>query len=139
MAVDAIKILELGHDSVIGTLTGALGDLSIAQKTVGAAVLGVTAVGIGAGIVAAVKKRKKNNGRKRRRKKEARRRRKRKGKKVKHRTSPRGKLTRHRHRGTKQIHYTKNRQPYIILASGKARFIKKSSARTSRRRKGGRY
>lgn len=138
MAVDAIKILELGHDSVIGTLTGALGDLSIAQKTVGAAVLGVTAVGIGAGIVAAVK-RKKKNGRKRRRKKEARRRRKRKGKKVKHRTSPRGKLTRHRHRGTKQIHYTKNRQPYIILASGKARFIKKSSARTSRRRKGGRY
>jgi len=34
---------------------------------------------------------------------------------------------------------TKNGQPYIILSSGKAKFITKSSARASRRRKGGRY
>lgn len=39
----------------------------------------------------------------------------------------------------KRIRMTKNGQPYIILASGKARFIKKSSARLSRKRKGGRY
>lgn len=39
----------------------------------------------------------------------------------------------------KRIHTTKTGQPYIILASGKARFIKKSSARASRKRKGGRY
>lgn len=39
----------------------------------------------------------------------------------------------------KRIHRTKTGQPYIILASGKARFIKKSSARASRKRKGGRY
>jgi len=39
----------------------------------------------------------------------------------------------------KRIRMTKHGQPYIILASGKARFIKKSSARNSRRRKGGRY
>jgi len=39
----------------------------------------------------------------------------------------------------KRIHRTKTGQPYIILASGKAKFIKKSSARKSRRRKGGRY
>jgi hypothetical protein len=39
----------------------------------------------------------------------------------------------------KRIRQTKNGQPYIILASGKARFIKKSSARQSRKRKGGRY
>lgn len=42
-------------------------------------------------------------------------------------------------RSTKRIRMTKTGQPYIILASGKARFIKKSSARNSRRRKGGRY
>jgi hypothetical protein len=42
-------------------------------------------------------------------------------------------------RSTKRIRYTKNRQPYIILKSGKARFIKKSSARQSHKRKGGRY
>ncbi len=42
-------------------------------------------------------------------------------------------------RSSKRIRMTKNGQPYIILKSGKARFIKKSSARTSRKRKGGRY
>ncbi len=42
-------------------------------------------------------------------------------------------------RSTRRIRMTKNGQPYIILRSGKARFIKKSSARASRRRKGGRY
>lgn len=40
---------------------------------------------------------------------------------------------------TRRIRMTKNGQPYVILASGKARFIKKSSARLSRKRKGGRY
>lgn len=39
----------------------------------------------------------------------------------------------------RRIRYTKNGQPYVIMASGKARFIKKKGARTSHRRKGGRY
>lgn len=39
----------------------------------------------------------------------------------------------------KRIRYTKNNQPYIILASGKARFIKKKSVKNSRKRRGGRY
>lgn len=42
-------------------------------------------------------------------------------------------------RSTRRIRMTKNGQPYVILKSGKARFIKKSSARLSRKRKGGRY
>lgn len=42
-------------------------------------------------------------------------------------------------RSTKRIRYTKNGQPYIILRSGKARFLKKSSARRSHKQKGGRY
>lgn len=42
-------------------------------------------------------------------------------------------------RSKRRIRYTKNNQPYVILASGKARFISKRSARVSRRRKGGRY
>lgn len=50
------------------------------------------------------------------------------------RTAGKRKDTSHR-----RIRQTKNGQPYIILASGKARFIKKSSARNSRKRKGGRY
>jgi hypothetical protein len=39
----------------------------------------------------------------------------------------------------KRIRYTKKGQPYVIGAHGKARFIKKSSARNSRKRSGGRY
>lgn len=40
---------------------------------------------------------------------------------------------------TRRIRMTKSGQPYIILKSGKARFISKRSARLSRKRKGGRY
>jgi hypothetical protein len=39
----------------------------------------------------------------------------------------------------RRIRYTKNNQPYIILASGKARFISKSSVSRSRKLKGGKY
>lgn len=39
----------------------------------------------------------------------------------------------------RRIRYTKNNQPYVILANGRARFIKKKSVRNSRKRKGGRY
>lgn len=42
-------------------------------------------------------------------------------------------------RSTKRIRYTKNGQPYILLKSGKAKFIKKKSAKLSHKRKGGRY
>lgn len=45
----------------------------------------------------------------------------------------------HRDTSHRRIRYTKNNQPYIITASGKARFIKKSSVKNSRRRAGGRY
>lgn len=39
----------------------------------------------------------------------------------------------------RRIRYTKNNQPYIILRSGKARFISKRSVSSSRKRKGGKY
>jgi len=42
-------------------------------------------------------------------------------------------------RSMRRIRMTKNGQPYVILRSGKARFISKRSARLSRKRKGGRY
>ena len=49
-------------------------------------------------------------------------------------TAGKGKDTSHR-----RIRYTKKGQPYVILASGKARFIKMSSAKQSHKREGGRY
>lgn len=39
----------------------------------------------------------------------------------------------------RRIRMTSTGQPYVILASGKARFISKKSARLSRKRTGGRY
>lgn len=75
-------------------------------------------------------------------------------KKTKKRTSKKRKTSRAKRRTTKKrrtktkhtkktshkrIRHTKNGQPYIILASGKARFIKKSSCSRSRKLKGGRY
>ena len=39
----------------------------------------------------------------------------------------------------RRIRFTKNNQPYVILPNGRARFIKRSSVRASRKRKGGRY
>jgi len=42
-------------------------------------------------------------------------------------------------RSRKRIRYTKNGQPYVLLKNGKARFIKRTSAKRSHRQKGGRY
>lgn len=39
----------------------------------------------------------------------------------------------------RRIRFTKNNQPYVIMANGRARFIKKSSVRNARKRAGGRY
>jgi len=50
------------------------------------------------------------------------------------RTAGRGRDTSHR-----RIRYTSKGQPYVIQANGRARFIKKTSAKHSHKRKGGRY
>jgi len=42
-------------------------------------------------------------------------------------------------RSRKRIRYTKNGQPYVIMANGRARFISKKSVSSSRKRRGGRY
>lgn len=44
-----------------------------------------------------------------------------------------------RDRSMRRIRYTSNGQPYVLMKSGKARFIKKSSAKRSHRTSGGRY
>lgn len=76
----------------------------------------------------AKKKRKASYSRARRRLRRA------KGRRYTPHTAGKGKDTSHR-----RIRYTRNGQPYIILASGKARFIKKKGARRSHKRPGGRY
>ena len=95
---------------------------------------GVLAAGI-AGTVSAVRKRKKI--------KRATRRTTTRRKTVKRKTKRTYKYARtagkRKDTSTKRIRQTKNGQPYIIMASGKAKFISKKSARLSRKRKGGRY
>jgi hypothetical protein len=105
-----------------------------------AAGAGGLAVGgaIGALAVSATKTKKKTTRRKsktvsRRTRKKTHSRRRTSGRKTP-RTAGKGKDTSH-----KRIRYTKKGQPYVIMASGKARFIKKSSAKKSHKTKGGRY
>jgi len=109
-------------DNAISTVQ----NLTTGQKVLFGTATAVTAVGATALAVASKRKsttrRKKSSSKKRK-------------KSYKYaRTAGKGK-----DRSTKRIRMTKTGQPYIILKSGKARFIKKSSARASRKRKGGRY
>jgi hypothetical protein len=60
------------------------------------------------------------------------------------RTKRRGRYTPHtagkrKDTSMKRIRQTKNGQPYVIMASGKARFISKKSAKAARKKRGGRY
>lgn len=104
-----------------------------------------TAIGLGAGalvggvvgsVVSRSKKRraKKSKSKSTRKKSSSSRSRKRRGYRKTPRTAGKGK-----DRSSKRIRYTKRGQPYIIQSNGRARFLKKSSARSSHKRKGGRY
>lgn len=124
----------MGLDTLQSGITTAIG----AVKTNPIA----TAVGVGGtvlagGIVAAAvvrSKRKKSSKRKNSRKKSSSRR----SRRARRRRTPytAGKA---KDRSRKRIRYTKRGQPYVIMASGKARFISLRSAKISRKRKGGRY
>lgn len=101
------------------------------HKGATAAIVGGSAIAIGAGTalaLARVKKRSKKGKRTSKRKTR------RNGKQRQPHTA--GKR---RDRSHKRIRYTKKNQPYIIQANGRAKFISKKSARVSRRRRGGRY
>jgi len=97
----------------------------------GGVALGASVAGATAAISGSRKKKKRKATNSNKRKKSYKHRR--KGRHTPH-TAGKGKDRSH-----KRIRYTKNGQPYIIMASGKARFIKKSGARKSHRTKGGRY
>lgn len=99
----------------------------------GGLALGATVAGTTASIVGSSKKKKRKSTSAYKRKKSHSHRHKKRGRYHPH-TAGRGKDRSH-----KRIRYTKNGQPYIIMASGKARFIKKAGARRSHKRKGGRY
>jgi len=115
------------------------------HPVVSSLVFGGAAVAIGAGGVAVARtvrarrkasrpKAKKKTTRRTVKRKKARAKPKRKRTYKYARTAGKGKDT-----STRRIRQTKNGQPYVILANGRARFISKKSAAASRKRKGGRY
>lgn len=115
------KVFGVIQNNSVATAAGVVG---------GAAVLGVGA----AAVVGAVKRRKSKRRKARNVRKRSRSSRARKRRRKTPRTAGKGK-----DKSSKRIRYTKNGQPYIILRSGKARFIKQSSAKRSHKLKGGRY
>jgi len=127
-------------ESILGGVESYVKD-NLGAIEIGAAGL-VAGAALGGGAVAiagAVKARKRKSSSKRKRKRyfsskfKRRKSRKRKGRRTPH-TAGKGKDRSH-----KRIRYTRKGQPYVIMASGKARFIKKKGAKASHKRKGGRY
>lgn len=128
MSLDSVK------NGIVGILSSAEGLLGNPTATaIGGAVIGSAVTGaVIAGSSALTKKRRKTSSKasKASRKRSRTRRR-----------SPSYARTagKRRDTSTRRIRMTKNGQPYVILKSGKARFISKKSASASRKRKGGRY
>ena len=121
-------VLDYASDKAQGLLGNPV------ATAVGGAIVGGAITGT---VVGAVRSRKKKTSRTSRAKRSKRKvsRKSRKTRRTKYaRTAGKRKDT-----STRRIRMTKNGQPYVILKSGKARFISKASARASRKRKGGRY
>lgn len=147
-----MNMLE-GLSSAIGSV-GEDVKTFVQEKPIGAAALGAVAIGgtaLGVAAVVRKKRKKKKVAKKKKVKRKVKKKRKLKFgspawrkkyiKKKKRKISPKYARTagKRKDTSTRRIRMTKHGQPYVILKSGKARFIKKSSARRSRKLKGGRY
>jgi len=117
-------------------ITGQVTDFIRGNPIVSTAAIGIGTTGLIAGATTLFRRRKKKKATARR-KKSRKKSNGRKRKTVRGRTGKRRKFGLRKAVRSKRIRVTKNGQPYIILKSGKARFIKKSSARLARKRKGG--
>lgn len=128
--VEALNNLQDGVQGITSDVGGFIKENPLATA-VGAGVVGA---GVGVGVAALVGSSSKKTTRKKSRKSNKRKTKKKKSKQKKPYTAGKN-----RDRSRKRIRYTKNNQPYILLRSGKARFIKKSSVSRRRKLKGGTY
>lgn len=108
------------------------------EKSIGVIGIGVggAALGTALGYYAASRRNKKKRKSKRKLKNKARRKRNRMYRAKQRQPYTAGKRKDRSHR---RIRFTKNNQPYVIMANGRARFISKRSLSSSRKRKGGKY
>ena len=114
-------------------LTGKVTDFIRGNPLVSTAAVGLGTTGLAAG-VAVIRKKRRKTKRKKTRKRTS------KKRKTKRRTTRRTKKKKwYGKTRSKKIHKTKKGQPYIIMTNGRARFIKKSRAKSMRKRKGGYY
>lgn len=111
------------------------------EKALGAIIGGSSGLVLGAslGYLAGRRSNKKNKRAKQRKQKNKRRSARKKGYARKGKQKQPYTAGRKRDTSRRRIRYTSNNQPYVILANGRARFIKRSSVRNSRKRQGGRY
>jgi len=128
-SIDASPITD-GINGLIASGKGLLGNPI--NAAIGGAVAGAALTGAGVAIASSIKKKRRKSSSKKRKSYSA---------KKKRRSSPKYARTAGKRKDTskRRIRMTKNGQPYVILASGKARFISKKSAKASRKRQGGRY
>lgn len=120
----------------IDRITQPVADFIRGNPLVSTAIVGIGTTGLVAGATTLIrrKKAKKKTAKKRKRKTSKRTK---KACKRKSKKKPKRKFGLRKAVRSKKIKTTKNGQPYIILANGRARFIKKKSARIARKRKGG--
>jgi hypothetical protein len=134
-----VEFPTLPENAVSGIVDAVKERLENPYAVAGVGVL-TAAAAVGAGVAIAKRRKKKKSKSKRKYKGKSKR-----GKSIRRRRGRRrGRRTprtagRGRDRSTRRIRYTKKGQPYVIMSSGKARFIKKSGARRSHHIKGGRY
>lgn len=119
----------------VDRITQSVTDFIRGNPIVSTAAVGIGTTGILATASTLVKRKKKTT--RKRKKKSTRKRKKATRKRKSCRPKKKRKYGLRKSVRSKKIRKTKNGQPYIILANGRARFIKKSSARSARKRKGG--
>ena len=98
----------------------------IVDHPIATGVAAAAAVATTAGIVYAVTKKKKPKKKSTKKKSTKKKSTKKKSTKKKSKKTGYGTEAAYNRKGGKKVYYTKNKQPYVLLASGKARFIKKS-------------
>jgi len=131
-----VEFPTINENAVMGMVDAVKERITNPYAVAGVGVL--TAAAVSTGVAIARRRKKKKSKSKKRKKSKSGRRRSGRRRKSRRRRTPRT-AGRGRDRSTKRIRYTKKGQPYVIMASGKARFIKKSGARRSHKQKGGRY
>jgi hypothetical protein len=143
LASDILQKVRIGARELQSSLVQGVGSASefvrknpvTSAATVGGGVVaGVTAIQI-------VRKARKKSTKVKKKTRKARKTKSKTRRKVSKKTKQRQPYTagKRRDTSTRRIRFTKNNQPYIILKSGKARFIKKASVARMRKQKGGKY